>query len=141
MTTNMPSKNKCRCEYCDGCEEGCSKGECSCNYCDSCGTYHFLQWEEMKEEGENWCKTCIDEKKKKEEYDDKGVLCRYIDDEWFAIEDHCVTCGYRCDECECDEGEEDWVYPCEECGTHKKEEDLKCSVCLEKEEPPVSSQC
>jgi len=61
----------------------------------------------------------------KEHYDDMGVLCRYIDDEWYAIEDHCVTCGYRCDECECDEGEEKWVYPCEECGDCDEECDCE----------------
>ena len=45
----------------------------------------------------------------KEEYDDMGVLCRYTEkDGWYAIEDHCVECGYRCEECDC-ETDEAWV--------------------------------
>jgi len=59
----------------------------------------------------------------KEEYDDKGVLCRYLEDDgWYAVEDHCVDCGYRCDDCDC-ETDEAWVFPCEECGDC----DQKCS--------------
>jgi len=55
-----------------------------------------------------------------------GVLCRYTEEDgWYAIEDHCVTCGYRCDECECDT-DEDWVYPCEECGRHIGKDECKC---------------
>jgi hypothetical protein len=62
------------------------------------------------------CDEAVANRQPKEEYDDMGVLCRYTEEDgWYAIEDHCVTCGYRCDECECDDGEEDWIYPCEEC--------------------------
>ena len=86
------------------------------------------------------CDKC-DDNTTREEYDDMGVLCRYTEEDgWYAIEDHCVTCGYRCGECECDDGEEDWVYPCEDCGTHIKEGDLNCSECPEKEELQVSSK-
>jgi len=76
-----------------------------------------------------------DKMEPKEEYDDKGVLCRYLEDDgWYAIEDHCVDCGYRCFQCECDT-DEAWVYPCAECGTHKEPDDLQCSKCLvEKDE-------
>ena len=48
------------------------------------------------------------------EYDDKGVLCRYTEDDgWVAIEDHCVDCGHRCHSCDC-ETNDAWVYPCDE---------------------------
>ena len=72
--------------------------------------------------GVSFCEKCVEagpflaNRQPKEEYDDNGVLCRYTEEDgWYAIEDHCITCGYRCDECECDDGEEDWIYPCEEC--------------------------
>lgn len=77
------------------------------------------------------CEKC-DDNTSREEYDDNGVLCRYLEEDgWYAIEDHCVTCGYRCEECECDEGEENWVYPCEECGDC----DEKCDCGSSKTDP------
>lgn len=89
----------------------------SCDKCAKRCEFSTLAGPNSKHE---WlCEKCdmkFDEEEK-EEYDDMGVLCRYRKGEgWYAIEDHCVTCGYRCDECECDDGEEKWVYPCEECG-------------------------
>ena len=37
-----------------------------------------------------------------EEYDDKGVLCRYTEEDgWVPIEDCCEKCGCRPDDCEC----------------------------------------
>ena len=34
--------------------------------------------------------------------DDKGVACRYSeDDSWEALEAHCLSCGYRDDDCNC----------------------------------------
>jgi hypothetical protein len=43
----------------------------------------------------------------KYEYDDKGILCIYMEEKgWIPLEDHCVNCGVKPDECECDEKEE-----------------------------------
>jgi hypothetical protein len=37
------------------------------------------------------------------DYDDCGVICRYDKEteEWEPMEEHCVACGYRPDECVC----------------------------------------
>jgi hypothetical protein len=63
------------------------------------------------------------------EYDDKGVKCRYDEEEgWIPIEDHCVECGYV--DCECERGvvvpesEEDLIPLCDEDGY-----DTKCYFC------------
>jgi hypothetical protein len=70
------------------------------------------------------------------EYDDKGVLCRYTeDDEWVAIEDHCVDCGYRCHSCDC-ETNDAWVYPCD-----KDEEEHHCENHCEKCETGKFCSC
>ena len=86
--------------------------ECDCDEvedCWICKERHHLSFFKK-------CDEAVANRQPKEEYDDMGVLCRYTEEDgWYAIEDHCVTCGYRCDECECEEGEEEWVYPCEEC--------------------------
>ena len=39
------------------------------------------------------------------DYDDCGVICRYDKEteEWEPMEEHCVECGYRPDECHCEE--------------------------------------
>ena len=40
----------------------------------------------------------------KYEMDDKGVMCRYSEEQgWEPIEPHCVECGYKNEECECDD--------------------------------------
>ena len=44
----------------------------------------------------------------KEEYDDKGVLCRYTEKEgWQPIEECCEKCGFTCENCDCEEEEEE----------------------------------
>ena len=56
----------------------------------------MLRWKVEEEEKE-------EEGKFRYEYDDNGVACRYnIDEnEWEAIEPHCLNCGYRTGECNC----------------------------------------
>jgi len=38
-----------------------------------------------------------------QEADNKGVMCAYIEEDWVAIEAHCLNCGYRQLECDCSE--------------------------------------
>jgi hypothetical protein len=36
------------------------------------------------------------------EYDDKGVLCKYTEEDgWIPVEECCENCGYKIEECEC----------------------------------------
>ena len=77
-------------------------GDLFCDKCFECDGYDYH--------------TAPDYKNKVEmlEYDDKGVMCRYTEEDgWVPIEDHCVDCGHRCDACDC-ETNDAWVYPSEE---------------------------
>jgi len=58
--------------------------------------------------------------------DDLGVLCRYSKEEgtWTAIEPHCVECGHRDDDCDCEEEEERMWELCEHCGGHEEDNAL-----------------
>lgn len=59
----------------------------------------------------------------KEEYDDKGVLCRYTEKEgWQPIEECCEKCGFTCENCDCEEEEEE--HP-----AHKFFEERDCAYC------------
>ena len=60
------------------------------------------------EKGEEKCSKCdfnfhvYDEVPDKQMQDDKGILCRYTSEKgWFPIEDHCIECGYKIEQCEC----------------------------------------
>ena len=60
------------------------------------------------DDGNHYCQMCwngepsIVKEKVVYDYDDKGVLCKYTEEEgWVALEKHCVTCGYKdCEGCE-----------------------------------------
>ena len=58
-------------------------------------------------------------------YDDCGVICRYDKEteEWEPMEPHCVDCGHRDDECDCEEEERMWEL-CEHCGGHEEDNAL-----------------
>jgi len=83
-------------DYCRHCEEVlhyCIDHEKYCHKCCDC--------EDCKKacDEEEDCWMPIEEL----EYDDNGVLCKYTqEDGWMPIEDHCVECGFKPDECNCE---------------------------------------
>jgi len=78
--------------YCKDCED--KHGE----YIKQCDEIQMVKDEEQVEE----------EMEGKEEYDDKGVLCRYtLKEGWQPIEEHCEKCGFTCEKCDCEEDEEE----------------------------------
>lgn len=87
---------------CDGEYHYCDQHYIIVGTCDKCHTPIHESWEIAVRESGTYCYACSkDVDNEIIEYDDKGVLCRYTEENgWEPLEEHCVECGYT--ECECE---------------------------------------
>ena len=122
------------------------KSKAFCKDCFNCQDLEESSDESESEEDESESDESESEEEEEEseekfryDYDEYGVSCRYSIDnnEWEAIEPHCLNCGYRNDECNCgssdesesEEEEETCKYPD---GVPKWTLEIKCRCCKER---------